>query len=374
MCTKPGKLPNGQEIACRKCWQCLETKIDDWVGRCLAEAETASATFSVTLTYGRDENGNIDHMRAAVLTYSDVQKMFYRLRTDGYKFKYLCAGEYGSEKGRAHWHLVMFFDGKVPPHQLSRRNRAKRFENKYWPHGFQHWEEPSRESIRYVCKYVNKEQGKEEKQGMLRMAKKPPIGSEYFARLAEKHVEHGLAPTKRTYEIGGREYYLSGATLRNYLDHYEKTWAEKRGGHYPQSDLLEAFNDAKAKGHVDPEWVPTKKAMGLAPIEGAEEVLLRKGADGREYATCDARGYRWWYELHEGEMTWRKGERLPESHPYWRQRRELELATAVEQAPQAEALLRWSAKLGSHANDSGEPSVTIASPEETALMRKRAQN
>ncbi|WP_221724636.1 hypothetical protein, partial [Ochrobactrum sp. SFR4] len=65
----------------------METKIDDWVGRCVAENKTAIAAHSISLTYGRDENDSVDHLHAAWLTYSDVQKYFKRLRKAKYKFR-----------------------------------------------------------------------------------------------------------------------------------------------------------------------------------------------------------------------------------------------------------------------------------------------
>ncbi|TIS17093.1 MAG: hypothetical protein E5X07_34615, partial [Mesorhizobium sp.] len=160
MCANPRHLPDGIEVACHKCWQCRENRINDWVGRCIAESKTARATHSITLTYGRDDAGIEDHLRAALLTYSDVQKYLKRLRKDGYPCRYFVAGEYGSEKGRAHWHLIIFWQDRVPEHELNRR-----FLQKHWTHGWSHWELPSYASIRYVMKYISKDIGVAERQG-----------------------------------------------------------------------------------------------------------------------------------------------------------------------------------------------------------------
>lgn len=182
MCISPNLLSDGQSVACRKCWQCLEHKIDNWVGRCIAESKTSVASAFITLTYGRDEHGNESHVRAAVLTYSDVQKYFKQLRNRGVKLRYLVVGELGSAKGRAHWHVLVFFPKTVPDgfwdygrnswHPAVREQPVwvpivwnQRFNEPCWAHGFSHWtlmsdaewqrgDDGSAEgSVRYACKY-----------------------------------------------------------------------------------------------------------------------------------------------------------------------------------------------------------------------------
>ena len=80
MCKAPLVLDDGTEVACRYCSQCVDRKITDWVGRNIAESKSAVKTFAVTLTYGRDRRGDVDHVRAFLLTYSDVQKYLKLLR------------------------------------------------------------------------------------------------------------------------------------------------------------------------------------------------------------------------------------------------------------------------------------------------------
>lgn len=254
MCVQTATLRDGTIINCRKCWQCRERKVDDWVGRCVAESKIAASSHSITLTYGQSESGSVDHLRAAILTYSDVQRMFWHLRADGYKFKYFAVGEYGSMKGRSHWHLVMFWEGEAPPHELSTTS-AKRFHNKYWPHGFQHWEKPNAKSIRYVCKYLQKDIGKDERQGHLAMSKKPPLGHEYFQRLALKYVDQGLAPQTLEYKFNEirnadrspKKFIMSGVTAQNFLRKYVDEWDRKHGWKtMPNSELVEEYLDAEA--------------------------------------------------------------------------------------------------------------------------------
>ena len=133
MCISPNTLSDGTQVACRNCWQCRADRINDWVGRCIAESKTAVASHAITLTYGRvhlstenDAYGDAEHPRAAVLTYSDVQKYFKLLRRHGYPLRYFAVGEYGSLKGRAHWHIIAFWQDKAPPHELNTRRSCRR--------------------------------------------------------------------------------------------------------------------------------------------------------------------------------------------------------------------------------------------------------
>lgn len=241
MCTAPNKLPDGTLVGCRECWQCRETRIDDWVGRCIAESKAASRTFSITLTYGRDEKGQVDHLRAALLTYSDVQKYIKRLRKSGYDVRYFGVGEYGSAKGRAHWHLILFFTGPVPDHEISTRApngdlREVRFSDQHWQHGWSLWEElldgydaSAAGAVRYVCKYLVKDSEDEASQ-MLgpRMSKKPPLGDEWFRQRAAQYVKQGLAPQDLYYtfpDVFGkdgkrRRFRLAGVSADNFIRYY----------------------------------------------------------------------------------------------------------------------------------------------------------
>jgi len=313
MCIEVGYLPDGTEIPCRKCWQCIETKIDDWVGRCVAENETSLQAHSITLTYGRDEDDEKDHLRAAWLTYSDVQKYFKLLRRHGFKFRYLVAGEYGGKKGRAHWHLLMFWQGKVPPHELSVHTR-KRFLNKYWPHGFQHWEKLTPRSARYACKYICKDQTDLEQQGHFSMSKKPPLGDAYFTRLAQKYVDQGLAPQSYKYRFPHikrdngmpKEFVMRGTTAHNFIEKYKALWLRHQGGFHPHSDIIEEHDDKIARRDYFPAKEPFRPRIyppiGCGPVYEAK--CPHDDNRMRLYAKDEL--YRWWYLPDEEGYAWQR--------------------------------------------------------------------
>lgn len=249
MCVKPGLLRNGQLIGCRKCWQCKERRINDWVGRNIAESKTAIACNFVTLTYGRDLRlGTVDHERAAVLTYSDVQKFFKSVRKAGYKLRYFCVGEYGTLKGRSHWHVLIYWTTKnIPKFTLDVRE-----DSPFWKHGFVQWEKLTPQSIRYACKYIQKDIGEMERQGHLAMSKKPPLGDEYFRRRAQQYVDQYLAPQDLGYgwpEVMDRNgkklsFMLGGKPAENFISAYLELWRAQHGkAHSPWSQLVEDYQD-----------------------------------------------------------------------------------------------------------------------------------
>ena len=324
MCVSPVRLANGQEVACRNCWQCNENRINDWVGRCIAEMVTSAAANSVTLTYGR-EGGEPDHLRAAVLTYSDVQKYLKLLRRHGYPCRYFAVGELGSKKGRAHWHIILFWRDQAPPHCL-RENFAER----HWPHGFSFWDAADGPSVRYVCKYIQKDVAAQARQGHLAMSKRPPLGAAHFRSRAEQFVAQGLSPQDALYSFPGVDtrrgrpvrYLLSGRSLDLFCEAFIAAWVKAHPGRWwPPSDLIEAYCDRIAKD--ERPFVPERRYIrrvsrpfkpapdGAGPVEFSEP-------HNCYYVMYGGRRLWWSHDL-EGEPAWADEIRGDNGNPVVRQ-------------------------------------------------------
>lgn len=272
------------EVACHECWQCIATAVHQWVGRNIAESKSAKAAHYVTLTYGRDNDpesptfGQEDHPRAKVLTYSDVQKWLKRLRKAGFPCRYFVTGEYGGEKGRCHWHVLLYWSDKVPGHKLS-----ERMWDDFWQHGHQWWETMHPDHVRYACKYILKEpHGEDDQQRVLpRMSKKPALGTQFFLNRAERHVEQELPPrdlfyswpevTRINTKTGRQQvikFMMTGAVKRDFLNHYIARWkaAHPLRNHLPENELLDEWQDQCAGQFVDMEWVPTHKHRSAVAV------------------------------------------------------------------------------------------------------------
>lgn len=267
MCDDPNELPDGTFVACRKCELCQYNKVKDWAGRNVAQSKVSLASFACTLTYGPELDGKrmpipgrSDHIRASVLTYADVKNCNKYLRWLGYEFQFFVTGELGGLYSRAHWHMIWHFTNKVPTHELNRRFSDRHVNDegllfdhdvcKAWPHGFMMWKKPRFEDVFYNCKYILKDADDEEAQRKPGLSKKPPIGTEYFRRWADKHVDEYLAPQKLEYqfpEIKKKDgspliFMLKGRSAEMYLQRYIDRWKAVHGGRpRPKSDLVDLF-------------------------------------------------------------------------------------------------------------------------------------
>lgn len=271
MCLEPkfiadGSTGVGRVIVCRKCWQCRDRRVSDWMGRCIAEGRTAKKSHYVTLTYGR-ENDSPDHVRASVLTYSDFQKWLKRLRKAGHAVRYFVVGEYGGTFGRAHWHALVYWLAE-PPAVVLRQNKVQAL----WDDGFSYWDDIGQSTARYACKYILKDESDDLKQAHMQMSKVPPLGAEYFSGLALKYVKAGLSPRDKTYKfrdvIGAegnpKKFYLGGRSWELFVEAYAFWWELLRPGQYwPYSQAVQDHLDS-----LEPDWRDVgrdKRVISLEP-------------------------------------------------------------------------------------------------------------
>lgn len=96
-----------EKFPCGKCMPCRVTRRQEWTARLLLEMKTSYAIYFVTLTY---QNPRLPSMGS--LKKKHLQNFLKRLRKRvTFKFRYFACGEYG-DKGRPHYHLLLFADGE----------------------------------------------------------------------------------------------------------------------------------------------------------------------------------------------------------------------------------------------------------------------
>ena len=95
-------------VPCSKCPPCMRRRTSGWSFRLVKEGDRSKNALFVTLTY------NEEHIKRTKnnfknLDKKDLQKFFKRLRklTDE-KIKYYAVGEYGFERMRPHYHIILF--------------------------------------------------------------------------------------------------------------------------------------------------------------------------------------------------------------------------------------------------------------------------
>lgn len=302
MCINPRLHPSGLTTPCRQCWQCNENRINDWVGRCIAEKETSLATSFVTLTYGGGDTAQSRFLRK-----SDLTAAFKALRNDGHLIRYFAVGEYGTAKGRAHWHVILFWQSKMPHVEFGKNVHVG-----WWPHGHTFWADADHKGIRYVMKYINKKENDEDQLKAMAMSRKPMLGSRFFNELADRYIAQGLAPQKPYYKFRdvldkhGKpiEFYMPPLVRERFCLAYIQKWTAKYPGrHWPNSEMLDGLADKLAQ-YVPPMRYETRRmrdAPWMAPPDGARELFDEKLnafyciVEGqRLFWTFDERGQRTW--------------------------------------------------------------------------------
>jgi len=227
MCYKPSILilESGarQEISCGKCGRCAQRRINDYVGRSLCEASLSRAACCITLSYRNDFDGGRYDLADKILTPHHFQLFMKRLRKGGHKCKYLVAGEYGDKKGRAHFHVLIFFRASQPDWIHGKSHIPE------WPHGHVvvDWNIDHR-AARYVCKYLHKDLQKGSGQKWLSMSKRPALGAEWFYAKAQNHIKQRVFPTSFAYQppgaAPGQKHLMQGAIKRDFIKAISDGW------------------------------------------------------------------------------------------------------------------------------------------------------
>lgn len=252
MCKTPIFVKAGVVQPCRKCPLCMANYRKDWLGRCIAEKQDAVDAHMITLTYGADPDGRKNHPHSQILMYRDVQLFLKKLRKrNKYPLRYFIAGEFGSLKGRAHWHMIAYWQSDRNP----ARDLGQRINIPEWPHGYVQFDELTDGSIKYVLKYVTKQANDHDPlhQNSFYYSKVPELGAEFFKRLAQKWVDLKSSVRTITYELPdirdpatGQlvQFLMSGVTKKHFIEEYKKLWAEQNPGvDRPYSALIDKVED-----------------------------------------------------------------------------------------------------------------------------------
>lgn len=145
-----------------------------------------------TMTY-REED-----LPGPLLDSEDPKRFWKRLRKDGRKFRYLCVGEYGSLKGRPHWHAIVFTNEYMPRDYVTER----------WGKGNvnQPCFDASPKGMRYVAKYIHKPGDELQAPGRKLLSNSQHFAERSLIRLGRAYAEGGGVEMPPTYRIYGKEY------------------------------------------------------------------------------------------------------------------------------------------------------------------------
>lgn len=195
---KVTRLPRWQEVPCGKCVICQHNRLADWTFRILAEKESAVNAYFVTLTY------NDEHLPYFV-NKRDIQLFFKRLRkacsSDG--LKYFITSEYGETNNRPHYHAIIF---NVFPKNIKYYLRMNDLFEKVWKNGYTYTvSDVNESSIRYVVKYILKENIDEEKKSSLFYTMSKNLGISYLDYGRKNNLRNRLSSNVN---FAGRKWHL----------------------------------------------------------------------------------------------------------------------------------------------------------------------
>ena len=202
-------------LPCGKCIGCRLDYSRTWADRMLAESSLYKSNYFLTLTYD-DEHLPPKHENSPIhsLNKRDVQLFMKRLRKalPEQKIRFFCAGEYGPQTMRPHYHLILF-NCKLNDLKFLKENDLKQpyfvseTMSKCWPFGFHIIANVNWDTFAYVARYVMKKQKGEgssvyEKYNFdpefSTMSRKPGIGHDFMVDHMEELYAYGSIniPTK----------------------------------------------------------------------------------------------------------------------------------------------------------------------------------
>jgi len=248
MCSRP-IIFGDVETACRKCNDCINSRKNGWVARAMAEKAIAGDALVLGLTYRNLPNGQ-KPIGAKHFVYADVQKFIKRLREAYFvhygvrgEVRYIVCGEQGDQKGRVHYHMVLFTNrplgvlGKWTDLQHNPVDEMPLETNviwSMWREGMVYIQRPDQGGMEYALKYCAKDQfnvvnskgtareSRAENYGasFFRMSKQPPIGAPFLYEQIERYRELEVVPTSLNVSVPDYKGYWfpTGKLREHYLD------------------------------------------------------------------------------------------------------------------------------------------------------------
>lgn len=188
---------NYRTLPCGKCVACRMRRAMQWGFRLEQEWLISDNCCFITLTYAPEflpsdyQLCKVHYLKFIKCLSMDIRRFCDSLGLV-YRFRYIGVGEYGYEKGRPHYHLLLF---NVPigygnfSTVRAMRNFEFFLEERFWPRGFVNVRELNAERIMYLSKYVVKAEdfdGSKVKPFMT-CSKRPPLG---FCYLTPKVIRY----------------------------------------------------------------------------------------------------------------------------------------------------------------------------------------
>lgn len=299
---------------------------DNWTGQMRAEARFCQRVDMLTLTYGdgNDPYGTVTEDRAKMLFPPDFQGWVKRMRKN-HDFRYVVAGEHGTLKGRAHWHVALYWisepwrirsDRFLWPPGKGPKNEPVQTE---WKHGYIHPKVAvDGRAFRYITKYLQDDASVE-----TWFSNSNGIGHRFMVDTwAQLHVDAGIAPRDNRYSFAedrlidkhGKpwQYRMHKDVSIKFAQKFVDLWETQRPGRpYPKSDWLFDQLDKADKGSAlwfapkQNQHMRTPTVDDLPPDLRGVSPILWSDTHNCYFVECPTTGRLWWSQSGEqGEWRW----------------------------------------------------------------------
>lgn len=224
-------IPSGpsyrrQETKCGHCKHCMWVKRNIRASECAMELVASDWAYFLTLTVAPGEDRDKDAMDW-LLDIQHLQRFHKRCRINIERqkgsfvgrectsWRYVQCGEYGSLRGRAHYHVVIFGNGERPHF-----NEGKFEHIPEWPYGHVTIRSRVDRGVAfYLSKYMQKSQ---EDVTCYSQSNVPALGTAYILGIAARNAGLGLPIPSGSWKfvtsdgIKDRSFLIRGAKVRDY--------------------------------------------------------------------------------------------------------------------------------------------------------------
>lgn len=245
------RLP--QLVSCRRCIECMQTRANEWAVRGHYELIQHQQNCFITLTYD-DKNNPV------VLVKKHMQDFVKRLRKtiDPAKIKYFAAGEYGDQRLRPHFHIIIFgYDFNDKEYVRKSQSDLPIYESKQlqklWKYGIAIVQEANANTIRYSAKYNAKL-----KNALPEHLQKFPE----FNTMSQNLGIEGLIDNMETF-IKTDQIYLDGFAYKIPNKALEKYALKKTGSYYERDMWVNEFKESRQYKYRNKEQRETAKRIAL---------------------------------------------------------------------------------------------------------------
>ncbi len=200
------------DVPCGSCLGCRADQARDWSVRIMHERECHDSAWFVTLTYDDKhlpefESLQKQHVQKFI---KDLREWYrYRLKKKGIKhggrIRFYCCGEYGTQTGRPHYHILLFGFDFLDKTYWSMRDSHKVYRSDtlegLWSWGNSEIGSVTFESAAYCARYIMKKFTNKDPDKVLEhygykdpefatMSRRPGIGKEWFDKYGQEVYTH----------------------------------------------------------------------------------------------------------------------------------------------------------------------------------------